>query len=87
MRGALAGSSMRLMTDPTCFCGCGRSAAFGQARAVNAAARRVAERLAAGDPRCADGERLLRLALSVLHDDAPRAAHVAAALEVWVSAP
>lgn len=69
-----------------CFCGCGRSAAYGQARAVSVAARRVAvrlERVAAGDPRRDEGERLLRQARAVLHDDAPTPARLAAALEAW----
>jgi hypothetical protein len=71
---------MAVVPDTTCFCGCGRSAAFGQARAVNDAARRAAERVE-------QGEELLRLALAVLHDDAPSGRLVAEALEVWLSAP
>jgi hypothetical protein len=65
--------------ETRCFCGCGRSAAFGQARAVNAAARELSAR---------DGDDpLLAHALAVLHDDADDAAEVAAALRVRLSAP
>jgi hypothetical protein len=63
--------------DTRCFCGCGRSAAFGQARAVNEAAREVRAR----------ADALLALALAVLHDDEADAAAVATALRVWLSAP
>ena len=65
------------MPDTNCFCGCGRSAAFGQARAVNDLAREL----------CAETEALLALALAVLHDDTEDAAEVEAALRVWLSAP
>ncbi|RKQ90244.1 hypothetical protein C8N24_0043 [Solirubrobacter pauli] len=70
------------MPETNCFCGCGRSAAFGQARAVNDAARRVA----GVRPQTADAERLLALALTVLHDDAC-ARDVVRTLRVWLSAP
>jgi hypothetical protein len=80
MRGGAVARSMEGVNETTCFCGCGRSAAFGQARAVNDAARRAAERIA-------QGEELLRLARTVLHDDVPAAPLVSAALEVWLSAP
>lgn len=69
------------MPETNCFCGCGRSAAFGQARAVNDAARRIA-----AAPPTADAERLLALALTVLHDDAC-ARDVVRTLRVWLSAP
>lgn len=72
--------------ETDCFCGCGRSAAFGQARNVSAAARRVEgllRRLPRDDARRPEAERLLRLARGVLHDDAPHAARVAVALAAW----
>ncbi len=65
------------MSDTRCFCGCGRSAAFGQARAVNDAARELEART---------GERSA-LALAVLHDDAANAGEVIEALRVRLSAP
>lgn len=68
---------MSHVPETKCFCGCGRSAAFGQARAVNDGARELR----------AQTDALLALALAVLHDDDGDASAVAHALNVRLSAP